>query len=69
MSQEYGAGTLSTVEMKDECIKKLQEIVADFQKVRSFCQPITLCRVYPITLISPRIAGALGDLTRLMLMI
>lgn len=31
--QEYRAGTLSTVEMKDACIAKLQEIVAEFQKV------------------------------------
>ena len=46
MSQAYGAGTLSTVEMKDECIKKLQEIVADFQKVRSFCIPIVRSTVF-----------------------
>jgi hypothetical protein len=31
--QDYRAGTLSTVEMKDTCIKKLQEVVAEFQKV------------------------------------
>jgi tryptophanyl-tRNA synthetase len=33
--QEYRAGTLSTVQMKDECIAKLQGVVGEFQKVHN----------------------------------
>lgn len=34
--QEYRAGTLSTSQMKEACIEKLQGIVAEFQKVSHF---------------------------------
>lgn len=37
--QEYRAGTLSTVEMKDECIAKLQEVVSQFQERRGKITP------------------------------
>lgn len=39
LATEYRKGTLSTREMKEACIEKLQEVVAEFQKV---CLFITL---------------------------
>ena len=33
LAREYRAGRLSTSQMKDACIVKLQQVVADFQKV------------------------------------
>ncbi|WVN89468.1 tryptophan-tRNA ligase [Cryptococcus depauperatus CBS 7841] len=35
LAKEYRAGTLSTREMKEACIEKLQQVVADFQKNRN----------------------------------
>ncbi|OCF41674.1 tryptophan-tRNA ligase [Kwoniella heveanensis CBS 569] len=35
LANEYRAGTLSTSEMKQACIEKLQEVVAEFQKNRA----------------------------------
>ncbi|KAK8847371.1 tryptophan-tRNA ligase [Kwoniella newhampshirensis] len=35
LAKEYRAGTLSTSEMKQACIDKLQEVVAEFQKNRA----------------------------------
>jgi len=36
MKQEYRAGTLSTSQMKEACIAKIQEVVAGFQSVCPF---------------------------------
>lgn len=36
LASEYRKGTLSTREMKEACIEKLQEVVAEFQKVCLF---------------------------------
>lgn len=36
LASEYRKGTLSTREMKAACIEKLQEVVAEFQKVCLF---------------------------------
>lgn len=33
LAREYRAGRLSTSQMKEACITKLQQVVADFQKV------------------------------------
>lgn len=33
LAKEYRAGTLSTSQMKEACIAKLQSVVSDFQKV------------------------------------
>jgi tryptophanyl-tRNA synthetase len=33
LAREYRAGRLSTSQMKEACIKTLQAVVADFQKV------------------------------------
>ncbi|ODN82282.1 tryptophan-tRNA ligase [Cryptococcus amylolentus CBS 6039] len=35
LANEYRAGTLSTSQMKEACIEKLQEVVAEFQKNRA----------------------------------
>jgi len=34
--QQYRAGILSTSQMKEACIEKLQGVVAEFQKVSSW---------------------------------
>ncbi|KAL7419027.1 tryptophan--tRNA ligase [Cryptotrichosporon argae] len=39
LAKEYRAGTLSTVQMKDECIAKLTEVVAGFQERRAQVTP------------------------------
>lgn len=36
LASEYRRGTLSTREMKEACIEKLQEVVGEFQKVCLF---------------------------------
>lgn len=41
-TQRYRAGTLSTVEMKDACIEKLQNVVSEFQERRSKVTPETV---------------------------
>ncbi|BEJ12911.1 hypothetical protein CspHIS471_0300850 [Cutaneotrichosporon sp. HIS471] len=42
LAARYRAGTLSTVEMKDACIEKLQSVVAEFQERRSKVTPETV---------------------------
>ncbi|KAL1406242.1 tryptophan--tRNA ligase [Vanrija albida] len=39
LAAEYRAGTLSTVQMKDECIAKLQEVVSSFQERHAAVTP------------------------------
>lgn len=39
LADEYRAGRLSTVQLKDECIAKLQEVVSGFQKRRAEVTP------------------------------
>ncbi|WVQ83361.1 tryptophan-tRNA ligase [Cryptococcus sp. DSM 104549] len=42
LAKDYRAGTLSTREMKEVCIEKLQEVVAEFQKNRAAVTDETL---------------------------
>ncbi|CAK9782723.1 putative tryptophan-tRNA ligase [Cutaneotrichosporon oleaginosum] len=42
LAERYRAGTLSTVEMKDVCVEKLQSVVAEFQERRGKVTPETV---------------------------
>ena len=56
--QRYRAGTLSTSQMKEACIEKIQQVVAEFQKNRAAVTPEILASFQDATRkIDPRPAS------------
>lgn len=53
LAREYRAGRLSTSQMKEACITKLQEVVSEFQKVSLVLIPFTPSLIPHPTILVP----------------